>query len=90
MACIMSKTPAAASQSEQEPSFEQSLAQLEAIVKAIEEGKIGLEDSITQYETGMKLILHCRAVLANAEAKVQQLNLGQDGKLTPGPMPSTE
>lgn len=86
----MSKTPATASHNEQEPSFEQSLAQLEGIVKAVEEGKIGLQDSVTQYEKGMKLIAYCRAVLAEAEAKVQQLNLGQDGTLTPGPMPPAE
>jgi len=30
--------------------FEDSLSQLEAIAEQIEQGKIGLEESITQYE----------------------------------------
>jgi exodeoxyribonuclease VII small subunit len=71
---------------QKEPTFEEALAQLEAIVTSIEQGKIGLQDAIVQYERGMKLIQHCRSVLGDAEAKIQQLQLGADGKLTPAPM----
>lgn len=67
--------------SKKEPTFEESLAELERLVGAIEEGKVGLQDAIAQYERGTKLIQRCRAVLAEAEAKVQQLQLAQDGKL---------
>lgn len=80
------KGPKNAGSSEQELSFEQALAKLESIVAAIEQGKIGLEESIVQYEQGMKLIGRCRAILAQAEAKIQQLQLGEDGLLTPTPM----
>ena len=66
--------------------FEEALSQLEAIVSAIEQGKIGLQQAISEYEKGMALIRHCRGVLADAEAKVQQLQLAEDGKLTPTPM----
>ena len=69
-----------------QPTFEQSLAQLESIVTAIEQGKIGLQDAIAQYEKGMHLIQHCRSVLSNAEAKIQQLQLGEDGKLNARPL----
>ena len=69
------------------PTFEQALAQLEAIVSGIEQGKVGLQESIAQYEKGMKLIQHCRAVLSDAEAKIQQLQVADDGKLSPAPMP---
>jgi exodeoxyribonuclease VII small subunit len=70
----------------QELTFEQALAQLESIVSAIEQGKIGLQESISEYEKGIKLLRRCRAVLADAEMKIQQLQLGDDGKLTPAPM----
>ena len=70
-----------------ELTFEQALAQLESIAKAIEQGKIGLQDSIVEYEKGVKLLRRCRAVLTEAEMKIQQLQVAEDGTLTPGPMP---
>ena len=70
---------------EKAPTFEESLAELESIVSAIEQGKIGLQDAIAQYEKGMKLIQRCRTVLAEAEAKVQQLQLAGDGTLEATP-----
>ncbi|HOW71125.1 MAG TPA: exodeoxyribonuclease VII small subunit [Phycisphaerae bacterium] len=80
------------SPSSKQPSFEDALNQLEAIVSAIEEGKIGLQNSITEYEKGMKLIRHCRAILAEAEARIQQLQVTEDGRVSTGPFesPSTD
>ena len=63
------------------PTFEEALAQLETIVTSIEQGKTGLQESIAQYEKGMKLIQYCRSVLTDAEGKIQQLQLGQAGTL---------
>ena len=77
--------PEKKNQPEGELTFEEAQAQLEAIVAAIEQGKIGLEESISQYEKGTKLLRRCRAILAGAEAKIQQLQLADDGTLTPGP-----
>ena len=71
------------------PTFEEALAQLGKIVTAIEEGKIGLQDAVVEYEKGMKLIQHCRSVLADAEAKVQKLQLDAEGRLTPIEPPPT-
>jgi exodeoxyribonuclease VII small subunit len=71
---------------EKQPTFEESLAQLESIVSAIEEGKVGLQDAIKQYEQGMILIQRCRDMLADAEAKVQKLQLTEDNRLTRAPM----
>lgn len=67
-------------------SFEDSLSQLEAIVSAIEEGKIGLQDSITEYEKGMRLVRHCRSILAEAEARIQQLQVAEDGGVSTAPL----
>ncbi len=54
-------------------SFEKSMVRLEKIVSSIEEGKVGLEDSIKQFEEGMSLIQQCRQVLAESELKIQKL-----------------
>ena len=53
--------------------FEQAITRLEKIVQAIEQGKVGLEDSIKQFEEGMALIARCRSILGSAEMKIQQL-----------------
>jgi exodeoxyribonuclease VII small subunit len=76
--------------SQKQPTFEDMLNQLESIVKGIEEGKIGLQQSIAEYEKGMKLIQQCRKMLADAEAKVQKLQLSETGQLTPSPMETEE
>jgi len=61
--------------------FEEALIKLEKIVEAIEQGKIGLEESIDRYEEGMGLISHCRTILAEAELKVQKLQADAEGQL---------
>jgi exodeoxyribonuclease VII small subunit len=68
-----------------ELSFEQAIKQLEEIAQAIEAGKIGLEESVDQYERGMELYQHCRRILDAAEMKVEKLQAQQDGTLTPEP-----
>ena len=65
--------------------FEEALAKLEGIVEAIEQGKIGLEESIARYEEGMGLIQHCRKIISQAELKIQKLQAGADGQLQPEP-----
>jgi exodeoxyribonuclease VII small subunit len=72
--------------SDKPPTFEEALVQLTGIVNAIEEGKTGLEDAVVEYEKGMKLIRHCRSILDAAEARVQQLQVAEDGKLASAPM----
>ncbi len=61
--------------------FEDALRRLERIVQAIETGEIGLEDSVRQFEEGMKLIQHCRGILADAELKIQALQSDTGGTL---------
>ena len=76
--------------SKKQPAFEEALEQLEEIIKAIEQGKVGLEASIGKYEEGMKLIQYCRTVLAQAEARIQKLQLSENAELEPTPMPMPE
>jgi exodeoxyribonuclease VII small subunit len=54
-------------------SFEESVAQLENIVAAIESGQIGLEESLAKYEQGMELVKKCRGILDRAEKRIEQL-----------------
>ena len=53
--------------------FEKSLQQLEKIVGHMESGELGLEESLAQFEKGVKLARSCQDTLANAELRVEQL-----------------
>ncbi len=61
-------------------SFEDALAQLETIVKELEEGRAPLERSIEIYERGAALKAHCETRLQAAKLKVDRIVLGQDGQ----------
>lgn len=67
-------------------SFEEALAELEQILNDIEQGELGLEQSLVKYERGTFLIQHCRGVLAAAEKQVELLSRGPDGGLVQSPM----
>lgn len=58
--------------------YEEAVGALEDIVEQIEEGEIGLADSMAAYERGVKLIARCRSVLNEAEQKISELDLGLD------------
>jgi exodeoxyribonuclease VII small subunit len=64
---------------EKSPTFEESVAQLEQIVAAIESGQIGLEDSLAKYEQGMALVKRCRGILDSAERRIEQLTETKEG-----------
>ena len=53
--------------------FEKALQQLEKIVSRMESGELGLEDSLEQFETGVKLAKSCQDRLASAELRVSRL-----------------
>ena len=60
-------------------SFEEAIKELAAIVEKIEEGEITLNDSLEQYEKGMKLIHRCRAILTEAERRIEKISSGEQG-----------
>ncbi len=60
-------------------SFEQSLAELEAIVQELESGQAPLEQSIELYERGARLKAHCEARLEAARLKVEKIVVGPQG-----------
>lgn len=62
--------------------FEESLARLEGIVKALEKGDAPLAESLAMFEEGTALISACSELLDKAEQKVVKLKKGPDGEPT--------
>ncbi len=68
------------------PSFEDSLASLEAIVHDLEEGELGLAESMARYEQGIKHLRQCHELLEQAERKIELLT-GIDAEGNPQVVP---
>jgi exodeoxyribonuclease VII small subunit len=60
--------------------FEKALAELEAIIGRLERGDVPLEESIAIYERGEALKLRCDGLLREAEARIERITLGTDGR----------
>ena len=60
--------------------FETAMKELEEIVKKLEAGSLSLEESIVAYERGEHLKARCDALLASAEARIEKITLGADGR----------
>jgi exodeoxyribonuclease VII small subunit len=60
--------------------FEAAIAELESIVKRLEEGKVPLEESVAIYERGEVLKKRCEELLKQAEARVEKITLDASGK----------
>jgi exodeoxyribonuclease VII small subunit len=61
-------------------SFEQALRALEEVVRSLESGEVPLDDSVTLYERGEALRKHCQARLDAAQARIEKIVAGPDGK----------
>ena len=61
-------------------SFEAALAELETIVRSLEQGAAPLDESIELYQRGDRLKRHCEARLKAAQARIEQITLDADGK----------
>lgn len=53
--------------------FEKALEELESLVEKMEQGDLGLEDSLKYFERGVALTRACQKALTEAEQKVQIL-----------------
>jgi exodeoxyribonuclease VII small subunit len=54
--------------------FESAIAELETIVKTLEEGDLALEKSLELFERGVQLSRFCHARLEEAERRIEILN----------------
>jgi exodeoxyribonuclease VII small subunit len=63
--------------------FESASAELEAIVKKMEEGDLTLEKALELYERGVQLSRFCHSKLEEAERRLEILN--ERGEVTPAP-----
>ena len=63
-----------------EMSFEDALRALENVVRQLEGGEVPLEQSIDLYERGEKLREHCQKRLDAAQARIEKIVAGPDGK----------
>ncbi|TMD38634.1 MAG: exodeoxyribonuclease VII small subunit [Chloroflexi bacterium] len=66
--------------------FEEAYAQLEAAVTALQDGQMPLERALQYYEEGMKLAQYCNELLQNAELRVQQLSVDNQGAIISQPL----
>ncbi|MCB1329528.1 MAG: exodeoxyribonuclease VII small subunit [Maritimibacter sp.] len=65
-----------------EMSFEEAMAELEAVVGQLERGEVALDQSIALYERGAALKARCEVKLREAEEKVAQITLNASGAPT--------
>lgn len=63
--------------------FESASAELEAIVKKMEEGDLTLEKALELYERGVQLSRFCHSKLEEAERRLEILN--ERGEVKPAP-----
>lgn len=61
--------------------FEKALEKLEEIVGRLEDGELGLEQAIGEFEKGMKLARFCHDKLEEAERKIEILQKGDSGSI---------
>ena len=64
---------AAKKQPRDEPSFEESMKRLEAIVKEMEGGELSLEKMMLHFEEGTTLVKSCGKTLNEVERKIEKL-----------------
>jgi exodeoxyribonuclease VII small subunit len=62
--------------------FEEALKRLEQIVHKLEEGDIGLNEALKQYEEGVKLLRQSHELLERAERRIELLS-GVDAEGNP-------
>jgi len=62
-----------------EPTFEEALSRLEALVARLEAGELPLEEALAAFEEGVRLARLCAGRLEDAERRVHLLSRRPDG-----------
>lgn len=59
--------------------FEESMARLEQIVRAMERGDVALEESLKLFQEGTELVKNCGKLLDDAQLQVNKIMVAADG-----------
>lgn len=65
-----------------EPTFEQALGSLEAIVEAMEHEHLPLEELVEHYEKGSALLTRCESILQSARGRIELITLRNQGEIS--------
>jgi exodeoxyribonuclease VII small subunit len=76
-----SKKPAGDGDEDTTPGFEKSLADLEAIVEAMEHDHLSLEQLVEHYEKGSTLLARCEANLQAARGRIELITLRNQNEI---------
>ena len=63
----------------QNKTFEESMARLEQIVRAMERGDVALEESLKLFQEGTALVRSCQKLLDDAQLQVKKIMTAPDG-----------
>ena len=63
----------------QNRTFEESMARLEQIVRAMERGDVALEESLKLFQEGTELVRSCQKLLDDAQLQVKKIVTAPDG-----------
>ncbi len=74
----------------EELTFEQALEELDSLVRKMESGELGLDDSISAYRRGAALARYCQGRLGDAEQEIRKLDNDVLRPLSPDELRGTE
>ena len=63
----------------QNKTFEESMARLEQIVRAMERGDVALEESLKLFQESTELVRSCQKLLDDAQLQVKKIMTAPDG-----------
>ena len=63
----------------QNKTFEESMARLEQIVRAMERGDVALEESLKLFQEGTELVRSCQKLLDDAQLQEKKIMTAPDG-----------
>ena len=69
-----------------QPSFDDGLDRLEALVQQLESGSLSLEDALVRFEEGVALSQALQKQLAEAQRRVEVLKAGLGGEYRAEPL----
>ena len=81
---------AAARTTRKKPTFEEQLTRVEQLITRMESGDLSLEESVQQYENGIRLLSALEKELGDAVQRLTVIRQGTDGKDTEVPLEAKE